>query len=159
MSRSTVDITGCSKEMNLMRSTVVKKDTASCDISGGSRSSVINLETIMSHSTVDLNGYNKEMKLMRSTVVKKDTASQDDCRNSRRSVIKKETILKRSTVVKVRTSAAKNEIMGKREFQHVYKSKNTPTSRKEREAYSALVENREPKNKWQQYERIKKKKD
>jgi hypothetical protein len=55
MIHSTVDITGNNKEMKLMSSTVVKKDTArSCIICRGSRRSEINTETIMSQSTVGI---------------------------------------------------------------------------------------------------------
>jgi hypothetical protein len=134
-------------EMKWMCSTVVKQDTASRDISRGSRSSNINSEPITIHSTVDSTGSNKELRVVSSTVVKKVTASREECRRSRRSNIKLETITKRSTVVKIKTSAAKNEIVGKRGFQHRYKSSKTTSSKKVCEAYNASLKNQNQKNK------------
>lgn len=134
-------------EMKWMCSTVVKQDTASCDVSRGSRSSNLNSEPIMIHSTVDSTGSNKEMNVTSSTVLKKDTASQEECRRSRRSNIKLETIKKRSTVVKIDSSASSNEIMGKRGYQHLYKSSKAPSSKKVREAYNASLKNENKKNK------------
>jgi hypothetical protein len=127
-------------ERKLMCSTVVKQDTASRDISRSSRSSNNNSEPIILHSTVDSTGSKKEMKMSTSTVVKKVTASREGCRRSRSSNIKLETVTKRSTVVKLKSSAAKNEIMGTmRGFQHIYKSNKTTSSQKVREAYDASL--------------------
>ena len=134
-------------EMKRMFSTVVKQDTASRDNSRGSRSSNLNSEPIMIQSTVDNTGSNKEMNAFSSTVVKKDIASREECRRSRRSNNKLETITKRSTVVKIKTSSAKNEIMGKRGFQHLYKSCKTPSSQKLHKAYNASLKNQTKKNK------------
>ena len=133
-------------EMKRMCSTVVKQDTASRDISRGSRSSNLNSEPIKIHSTVDSTGSNKEMKVISSTVVKKETASREECRRSRRSNIKLETVTKRSTVVKIKTSAAKNEIMGRRGCKHRYKTSKTPSSEKVSKAYDASLKNQNPKN-------------
>jgi hypothetical protein len=144
-------------EMKMMCSTVVKQDTAIRDICRGSRSSNPNSEPIILHSTVDSTGSNKEMNMSTSTVVKKCTASQEGCHRSRRSNIKLETITKRSTVVKIKTIAAKNEIMGKRGFQHIYKSSKTPSSQKVREAYDASLKNENRRSKMGEKREYKKK--
>ncbi len=112
----------------MRRSTVVKKDTASCDIGHGSRRSEINGETIMRRSTVGNKG-SEETFVRRSTVVKKDTASCDIGHGSRRSEINGETIMRRSTVVKTDNSSIFDVCSTKeRGFQHVYKSRNTTSS-------------------------------
>jgi hypothetical protein len=64
-------------------STVVKKDTASCDIVHGSSRSQINGETIRRRSTVAKKD-SMETIMSRSTVVKKDTASCDIVHGSSR---------------------------------------------------------------------------
>ena len=86
-------------ETILMRSTVVKKDTASDDIVHGSSRSEINGETIMRLSTLVKNN-NAETIMMHSTVVKKDTTSFDVFHGSSRFEIYRETIMRHSTVVK-----------------------------------------------------------
>jgi hypothetical protein len=77
----------------MMRSTVVKKDTASYDVVHGSSRFEINGETIMRCSTVVKNN-NAETIMMRSTVVKKDTTSYDIVHGSSRSEINGETIIR-----------------------------------------------------------------
>jgi len=97
------------------------------------------------------------MNVISSTVLRKDPASQEECRRSRRSNIKLETIKKRSTVVKIKTSASKNEIMGKRGYQHLYKSSKAPSSKKVREAYNASLKIEEKKTRRRQDASIKSK--
>ena len=134
-------------EMKRMCSTVATQDTASRDSSRGSRSSNINSEHMMIHSTVDTTGSNKELHGISSTVVKKETASREECCRGRSSNIKLETITKRSTVVKQTKNAANNEIMGKRGFQHIYKSSKAPSSKRVREAYNASLKFKSKKTK------------
>ena len=79
-----------------MRSTVVKKDTASRKPYGSSRAK-INMETIMRRSTV-VNEDNREPIMSHSTVVKKDAASRKQSGSSRAD-INAEMKMRHSTVV------------------------------------------------------------
>jgi hypothetical protein len=109
----------------MMRSTVVKKDSASDDVVHGSSRSEINGETIMRLSTVVKND-NAETIMMRSTVVKKDTASYDVVHGSSRSEINGETIMRHSTVVKNNKAAISDvDSAERRGFQHAY-NRGTP---------------------------------
>jgi hypothetical protein len=100
-------------------STVVKKDTASCDIVHGSSRFEINGETIMRRSTVVKKG-NVETIMRHSTGVKKDTASCDIVHGSSRSGINWETIMRRSTVLKKDKAAISDVGSTKRQgFQHI----------------------------------------
>jgi hypothetical protein len=96
--------------LNMMSSTVVKKDTASRDIIHGSSRAEINTETIMMCSTV-VKMFNLEPNMVSSTVVKKDTASHDLCHGSSRAEIIMETIMMRSTVVYKNKLATSSEIV------------------------------------------------
>jgi hypothetical protein len=108
----------------MRRSTVVKKDTASCDIGHGSSRSKINRETIMRHSTVVKNN-NVDTIMRRSTVVKKDTASYDSVHGSSRSKINGETIMRCRTVVKYNKTTISDVGNTERQgFQHIFKSRN-----------------------------------
>jgi hypothetical protein len=81
-----------------MRSTVVKKDTASRDLVHGSSRAESNAETIMRRSTV-VNMDNRDLIMSHSTVVKKDTASRDLVHGSSRAEINVEMNMRHSTVV------------------------------------------------------------
>lgn len=74
-----------------MHSSVVKKDTASCNISHGSRAK-INAKTIMKRSTV-VNKDNEETDVMCSTVVERDTASRGIYHGGSRAKINAKTII------------------------------------------------------------------
>jgi hypothetical protein len=84
------------QETHIMRSTVVKRDTASRKRYGSSRAE-INAETIMWRSTVE-NKDKMEPIMSHSTVVKRDTASRER-HGSSRAEINLEMNMKHSTLV------------------------------------------------------------
>jgi hypothetical protein len=127
-------------ETHIMRSTVVKKDTASHDIVLGSSRAEINAETIMWRSTVG-NKDNWETIMNHSTVVKKDTASHDIVHGSSRAEINAEMNMKCTAVVQDNATMSYIVNEKKRGFQHVYKSNITSSSRRVREAYNVTLQN------------------
>ncbi len=81
-----------------MHSTVVKKDTASCDLVHGSNRAEINTKTIMRRSSV-VNMDNRELIMSHSTVVREDTACRDLVHDSSRVDINAEMNMRHSTLV------------------------------------------------------------
>jgi hypothetical protein len=126
-----------------MRSTVVKRDTASRERNGSSRAE-INAETIMWRSTVE-NKDKMEPIMSHSTVVKRDTASRER-HGSSRAEINLEMNMKHSTLVEDDASMLYigNDI--KRGCQHVFKS-NSTSSRRVQEAYNNCLKNGTPRSK------------
>jgi hypothetical protein len=133
-------------ETIMMSSTVVKKDTASRDITHGSSRAKINTETIMRHSTVVKN-VNLEPIMMSSTVVKKDTASRAISYGSSRAKINTETIMRRSTVLTKDAASSDIVCTERRGFQHAYGSSTKPSSCRVKEANSLSLRKGSPKSK------------
>ena len=123
-----------------MSSTVVEKDTASCDISHGSSRAKINMENIMRHGTVVKN-LNLEQIMMSSTVFnKEDTASHDTSHGSSRAkTTNTETIMRRNLVPTKNATSSDIVCKERRGFQHVDGSKMKTSFRRVKEAYTWLL--------------------